>query len=142
MWVILRDARDPHGSYRRWTGYEESDVPGGRRHPVHRRPRPRQRRRRRRPVHIGVIGTKLKVKEVRALLDGQEAGARANLSLWQHGQGVQEVRGWTYSDARNVRGYQFEYVSWKFKSRSFPNNSQLCVEFDGYDRRACTTIHD
>ncbi|MFD0287681.1 hypothetical protein [Streptomyces lutosisoli] len=94
------------------------------------------------PVHIGVIGEKLKVQEVRALLDGHVAGARANLSLWQRGQWVKEVRGWKYSNARNVRGYQFEYVSWKFNNRSFPNNSQLCVEFDGHDHRACATIHD
>lgn len=36
---------------------------------------------------------------------------------------------------------QFECVSWKFTNRSFPDKCKLCVEFDGYDRLACATVH-
>jgi hypothetical protein len=92
------------------------------------------------PVHIGVIGTKLRVAEVRALLDGHEAGARARLSLWKGDDWLKEVRGWTYGSARSKSGYDFEYVSWKI-NRNFPHNSRLCVEWQGWDRMACVTIH-
>lgn len=93
------------------------------------------------PVHIGVIGEGLKVREVRAILDGHEAGARASVSLWKRGKWVREVRGWKYTTARDVKGYKFEYASWNLRNKKFPHKSRLCVEFDGHDDRlACVTI--
>ncbi|MGV9277751.1 hypothetical protein [Streptomyces griseosporeus] len=92
------------------------------------------------PVHIGVIGTKLHVAEARALLDGHHPGARARLSLWKGDDWLKEVRGWKYSTARSKSGYDFEYVSWKI-NRSYPNNSRLCVEWQGWDYMACAKIH-
>lgn len=93
------------------------------------------------PVHIGVFGEGLRVKEVRAFLDGHEAGARASVSLWQHGRWVREVRGWKYTTARNMQGYKFEYASWNLRNKAFPHKSRLCVEFYGHDGRlACVTI--
>ncbi|MGX9891220.1 hypothetical protein [Streptomyces sp. NPDC002276] len=79
------------------------------------------------------------------MLDGQEAGARARVSLWQKRDGewmwTRQVQGWKYTDARDVQGYKFEYASWRV-NRSFPHGARLCVEFDGYkDRLACATIH-
>ncbi|WP_404789707.1 hypothetical protein [Streptomyces pristinaespiralis] len=45
------------------------------------------------PVGIGVLGSKLKVKEVRATLDGWYPGAKARVSLWRGGEWKEEVRG-------------------------------------------------
>ncbi|MFE2693696.1 hypothetical protein [Streptomyces mirabilis] len=92
-------------------------------------------------VHIGVIGEKLKVREVRALLDDHEAGAKAHVSLWKNGEEVRIVRNWKYTEAKETGGYKYEYASWKLHNRSFPNHSQLCVEFAGHEERACSTIH-
>lgn len=93
------------------------------------------------PVSIGVIGDKLKVKEVRAIMDGHEAGARARVSLWQHGKRVSSIRSWTFTDSGETAGYKYESTTWKLHSRAFPNNSRLCVEFSGHTNRACATIH-
>ncbi|MEV3854974.1 hypothetical protein AB0J38_11680 [Streptomyces sp. NPDC050095] len=93
------------------------------------------------PVSIGVIGTKLKVKEVRAVLDGWDAGAKARVSLWQHGSYVRQVRGWKYTRSEQAYDYKYEITSWNLHNKTFPNHSQLCVEFAGYDRLACATIH-
>jgi len=98
------------------------------------------------PVSIGVLGQGLHVREVRAILDGQEAGAKARISLWKkdrHGEWswARQVRGWKYTTARDLSNYKFEYASWRVNTR-FPNRSRLCVEFAGYnDRLACATIH-
>jgi hypothetical protein len=102
--VIFRDHRDPAPTAPPWAGHEENDVAGRCHCSVHRRPAHVTGGGDDGPIHIGVIGAKLKVKEARAVLDGQKVGARARLSLWQHGQWVREIRGWTYSDARVVRG--------------------------------------
>ncbi|MEW2608581.1 hypothetical protein ACFWZK_35145 [[Kitasatospora] papulosa] len=88
---------------------------------------------------IGVIGEGLKVREVRALLDGWQDGARARVSLWQGGSYVSTVRGWKATSAREMRGHRFEYASWKI-NKSFPHRSQFCVEFTGHDRMPCVTI--
>ncbi|MEU9530541.1 hypothetical protein AB0D58_34955 [Streptomyces sp. NPDC048210] len=91
------------------------------------------------PVGIGVIGEGLKVREVRALLDGWQDGARARVSLWQGGSYVRTVRGWKATSARETRGHRFEQASWKI-NKSFPHRSQLCVELTGHDRMPCVTI--
>ncbi|MFF7176815.1 hypothetical protein [Streptomyces pseudovenezuelae] len=90
-------------------------------------------------------GTKLKVRTVEATLDGHHAGARAQLSLWQHRDGldrpVRDVTRWKPSTAREVRGLKYERVAWTL-NKSFPNKSKLCVSFTGQDGRlACVTIH-
>ncbi|OKI50334.1 hypothetical protein [Streptomyces sp. MJM1172] len=91
-------------------------------------------------VSIGVIGEGLRVKEIRALLDGWEPGAQARVSLWQGGRWVREVRGWKYTSSEEAARYRYELAAWKMNT-SFPHKSQLCVEFKGYDnQRACLTI--
>ena len=91
------------------------------------------------PVGIGVIGEGLRVREVRATLDGWEAGAQARVSLWKGGSYVRMVRGWKYTSSKEARGYRHEYAAWKI-NQNFPHRSQLCVEFKGHDRRPCVTI--
>ncbi|MFG2432568.1 hypothetical protein [Streptomyces sp. NPDC048590] len=91
------------------------------------------------PVGIGVIGDGLRVREVRALLDGWQAGAQARVSLWKGGSYVRMVRGWKYSSSREERGYRHEYAAWKI-NKTFPHRSRLCVEFRGHDRMPCVTI--
>ena len=97
------------------------------------------------PVHIYVAGTGLKVRTVEATLAGHHAGAKAQVSLWQHRDGldrpVRDVTRWKSSTAREVRGVRYERVAWRL-NRSFPNKSKLCVSFTGQDDRlACVTIH-
>lgn len=91
------------------------------------------------PVSIGVIGEGLKVKEVRAILTGWEAGARARVSLWKGHTYLRQVRGWKYTSAEELSGHKFEVTTWKINKR-FPHRSRLCVEFKGHDRMPCVTI--
>ncbi|MFE6038777.1 hypothetical protein [Streptomyces sp. NPDC056452] len=92
------------------------------------------------PVSIGVIGEGLKVNEVRALLDGWEAGARARVSLWKGDTYVRQVRGWKYTTSKQASGHKFEIATWKINKR-FPHRSKLCVEFEGHpERMPCVTI--
>jgi hypothetical protein len=93
------------------------------------------------PVGIGVIGTKLKVKEVRATLDGWHPGAKARVSLWRGGEWKEEVRGWKHTSSREISDFKHEYTSWNLRNRSFPHNSKLCVEFAHREEMACATIH-
>lgn len=97
------------------------------------------------PVHIHVTGTKLHVSRVEATLDGHHAGARAQVSLWQHRDGldrpVRDVTRWKSSTAREVGALKYERAAWTL-NQSFPNNSRLCVSFTGQaGRLACVTIH-
>ncbi|GAA3017837.1 hypothetical protein Sfulv_61360 [Streptomyces fulvorobeus] len=91
------------------------------------------------PVGIGVLGEGLKVREVRATLDGWEAGAQARVSLWKGDSYVRMVRGWTYTSSTEGHGHKFEVAKWKI-NKSFPHRSRLCVEFKGHDRMPCVTI--
>ncbi|MEV3934209.1 hypothetical protein [Streptomyces sp. NPDC053728] len=91
------------------------------------------------PVGMGVIGEGLKVREVRATLDGWEAGAKARVSLWQGGSYVRMVRGWKFTSSKETRGWKCEYMAWKI-NKNFPHRSQICVEFKGHDRMPCVTI--
>ncbi|MFB8442709.1 hypothetical protein ACFC7A_27025 [Streptomyces niveus] len=93
------------------------------------------------PVGIGVIGSGLRVDEVRATLDGWEDGAKARVSLWKGRVYQYQVRGWKYMSAGEARGVKYELAKWKIDKR-FPHNSKLCVEVSGYDGRlACAKIH-
>ncbi|MFD6274479.1 hypothetical protein ACFWFI_02625 [Streptomyces sp. NPDC060209] len=92
------------------------------------------------PVGIGVIGEGLKVKEVRAILTGWEAGAKARVSLWKGDTYIRHVRGWKYTTSKEAARHKFEIATWKI-NKSFPHGSKLCVEFNGYpDRMPCVTI--
>lgn len=92
------------------------------------------------PVSIGVIGEGLKVQEVRALLTGWEAGARARVSLWKGDTYIRQVRGWKYTNSKQVAGHKFEIATWKI-NENFPHRSKLCAEFEGLpDRMPCVTI--
>ncbi|MEU2395049.1 hypothetical protein [Streptomyces sp. NPDC007369] len=91
------------------------------------------------PVGIGVIGSGLRVKEVRALLDGWEPGARARVSLWRGGRFDQWVTQWKATASRDVAGYKHEFASWKL-NRDYPHKSRLCVEFEHTSERPCVTI--
>lgn len=102
------------------------------------------------PVGVGVIGEKLKVKEVRATLDGWYPGAQARVSLWQkkrvnnawRWQRVETVRGWKYTQSREIANWKHEYAAWQLNNRAFPNNSRICTEFKHRSERACATIHN
>ncbi|MFI9005481.1 hypothetical protein [Streptomyces sp. NPDC053541] len=91
------------------------------------------------PVGIGVIGSGLRVKEVRALLDGWEPGARARVSLWRGGKFDKWVTRWKATSSRETSGFRYEYASWKL-NRDYPHRSRLCVEFEHRDERPCVTI--
>ncbi|MYT25992.1 hypothetical protein GTW69_37955 [Streptomyces sp. SID7760] len=91
------------------------------------------------PVGVGVIGSGLRVEEVRALLDGWEPGARARVSLWRGGRFDKWVTPWKATASRDVANYKHEFASWKL-NRDFPHRSRLCVEFEHRDERPCVTI--
>lgn len=92
-------------------------------------------------VGIGVIGSGLRVDEVRATLDGWQDGAKARVSLWKGGAYQYQVRGWKYMSAGEARGVKYELAKWKI-DKQFPHNSKLCVEVSGHnDRLACAKIH-
>ncbi|WP_326683055.1 hypothetical protein [Streptomyces sp. NBC_01237] len=92
------------------------------------------------PVGIGVIGTALHVREVRATLDGWHAGERARVSLWRGGSRVKTVTKWKDTSSKQAAGLKYEIATWRI-NRRFPDGSQLCVNFQGRDQRACATIH-
>lgn len=93
------------------------------------------------PVGIGVIGSGLRVDEVRATLAGWQAGAKARVSLWKGEEYQYAVRGWKDMSSGEARGVKYEMAKWKINKR-YPHNSKLCVEVSGHpDRLACAKIH-
>ncbi|MFI9040892.1 hypothetical protein [Streptomyces sp. NPDC053726] len=91
------------------------------------------------PVGVGVIGDGLHVREVRATLDGWEAGAQARVSLWRGHTYIRQVRGWKSSSSKEVSGHKFEITTWKISQR-FSHRHRLCVEYQGHDEMPCVTI--
>lgn len=92
------------------------------------------------PVGIGVIGTKLNVRQVSATLHGHEPGAKARVSLWRGRHYVKQVRGWKYASSISAGGAKFELVKWNM-NRNFRQNDKLCVEFQHYRQMPCLKIH-
>jgi hypothetical protein len=92
------------------------------------------------PVGIGVIGSGLKVREVRVTLDGWKPGAKARISEWSRTEYVRSVRGWKAMSSKEVRGYKHEISTWKI-NKNFPHGHRLCAEVAGYEERMpCVTI--
>lgn len=91
------------------------------------------------PVGVGVIGDGLHVREVRATLNGWEAGAQARVSLWHGRNYVRQVRGWKSSSSKEGYGHKFEITTWKLNAR-FPHAYKICVEYKGHDEMPCVTI--
>ncbi|MGW0785900.1 hypothetical protein [Streptomyces sp. NPDC002913] len=86
-----------------------------------------------------MIGDGLHVREVRATLDGWEAGARARVSLWRGRTYVRQITGWKSASSKEAGGHRFEIAAWQINKR-FQHGQKVCVEFDGYDRMPCVTI--
>ncbi|WP_329046761.1 hypothetical protein [Streptomyces sp. NBC_01422] len=92
------------------------------------------------PVGIGVIGSGLKVREVRITLDGWKAGAKARVSEWNSTEYVRSVRGWKAMSSKEFRGHKFETAIWKI-NKNVPHGHRICAEVAGYEERMpCVTI--
>ncbi|MGW5679194.1 hypothetical protein ACWEV4_29640 [Streptomyces sp. NPDC003860] len=87
-----------------------------------------------------MIGKGLRVKEVRATLDGWKPGAKARISLWRGGVHQRWVTGWKSTSSGQMKAYKYELAAWKI-NKKFPHNTKLCAEFaHDPDRRACAKI--
>ncbi|MGW8985078.1 hypothetical protein ACWGQ9_20730 [Streptomyces parvus] len=91
-------------------------------------------------MSIGVIGTGLRVDEVRVLLDGWRPSARARISEWRGGTYVREIRGWKHMTSRETSRYKYEIATWKL-NRDFRHQRRICAEVTGHtERMPCVTI--
>lgn len=92
------------------------------------------------PVGIGVIGSGLKVREVRVMLDGWKPGAKARVVEWNRGEYIRTIRGWKAMSSRHERGYKFEISTWKI-NKNFRHGHRICAEVAGHEERMpCVTI--
>ncbi|WP_331732238.1 hypothetical protein OG592_41395 (plasmid) [Streptomyces avidinii] len=91
------------------------------------------------PVGVGVIGEGLKVKEVRALLQGWYPGARAEVFVLRSGKRVRTVGSWKATESMEVGGHKYELAVWPVGA-SFRHGDRLCSRFDHRNERPCVTI--
>ncbi|WP_223838036.1 hypothetical protein [Streptomyces venezuelae] len=91
------------------------------------------------PVGVGVIGEGLKVKEVRATLNGWYPGARAEVFVLRGGKRVHTVGSWKATESVEYGGHKFEIVKWPV-GRSFWHGDRICSTFGHRSERPCVTI--
>lgn len=91
-------------------------------------------------MSIGVIGTGLRVDEVRVLLDGWKPGVRARITEWRGGEYVRTIRSWKAMISKQQGRYKYEIATWKL-NKSFRHRSRICAEVTGHaERMLCVTI--
>ncbi|MFL0028534.1 hypothetical protein ACJBCE_37040 [Streptomyces sp. NBUL23] len=91
-------------------------------------------------MSIGVIGSGLKVKEVRVLLDHWKPGAKARVSEWRGGRWVREIRGWKAMSSKETSGARYEIATWKL-NKNIRHKNRICAEIRGFEERMpCVTI--
>ncbi|MGW2016857.1 hypothetical protein [Streptomyces sp. NPDC001927] len=88
---------------------------------------------------VGVIGEDLKVKEVRATLNGWYPGARAETFLPQGGKRIRTVGSWKATASVKYGGHKFEVVAWKM-NKSYRHGDRICSRFDHRSERPCVII--
>ncbi|MFG2667605.1 hypothetical protein ACGFY6_25600 [Streptomyces sp. NPDC048387] len=91
------------------------------------------------PVGVGVIGEGLKVKEVRATLNGWYPGARAETFLVRGGKRIQTVGSWKATESVEYGGHKFEIVAWPV-NKSYRHGDRICSRFEHRSERPCVTI--
>ncbi|MDH6545826.1 hypothetical protein M2167_008405 [Streptomyces sp. SPB4] len=91
------------------------------------------------PVGVGVIGEGLKVKEVRATLNGWYPGARAETFLVRGGKRIQTVGSWKATESVEYGGHKFEVVAWPV-NESYRHGDRICSRFEHRGERPCVTI--